>query len=292
MHRWILSIFLLVPLSAQSAVESQVLQKIRQMMSGQGGRVTFSTLINEPSFNQDQKALLKRLYEVFFQIPTLLKSEYDRNGKAPSRQQMADNFGLSATSVDLLLAVMKSDPRVPKMFDLDPSSREIAQVYPQAVEGFLQSRPSQMKLEWASEKLPQFSLKTLDGGKVSNGDLDGPATLVYFWFTGCPPCGRISPHLVDLDAKYRARGFKIVGINADEVLQLGIDNDRRNSYLKRKEVRYVNAHLDESTRQAFGGVNIFPTLFFVDGEGTIVAHYINYQDMATLEGTVRKLLGL
>ena len=113
MPKIVLILFLLPSLLAQSAVERRVLQSIRQMMTESGGRVTFSTLINDPAFSADEKAFLARLYENFFQVPGVLKSEYQSTGKVPTRRELADTFGITTTSIDLLLAVMQSVPRAP-----------------------------------------------------------------------------------------------------------------------------------------------------------------------------------
>lgn len=287
----LLALLMLPSLLAQTGVEKRVLQSIRQMMAQEGGRVTFSTLINNPSFSSDEKAFLGRLYENFFQIPSVLKSEYESTGKIPTRQGLADTFGISTTSVDLLLAVMQSDRRVPPLFSLNPSTREIESLDIPMIEAFLERRGSQVQItQWEGKKLPDFELETLQGGTVSRRNLDGPASLVYFWFTGCPPCGRISPHLATLDKKYSSKGFRIIGINADHVLELDTTDDQRSQYLDKLGVIFPNAHLDAETRAAFGGINIFPTLFFADSSGTIVQHFINYQDLETLEGVVVKLL--
>lgn len=287
----LLALLVLPSLLAQSEVEKRVLQSIRQMMAQEGGRVTFSTLINNPSFSSDEKAFLGRLYENFFQIPGVLKSEFESTGRIPTRQGLADTFGISTTSVDLLLAVMKSDRRVPPLFSLNPSTREIESLDMPNIEAFLERRGSQVQVtQWEGKKLPDFQLKTLQGGTVSSRNLDGPASLVYFWFTGCPPCGRISPHLAALEEKYSSKGFRIIGINADHVLELDTTDDQRSQYLEKLGVKFPNAHLDAETRAAFGGINIFPTLFFADASGTIVQHFINYQDLETLEGVVVKLL--
>ena len=37
-------------------------------------------------------------------------------------------------------------------------------------------------------------------------------------------------------------------------------------------------------------MSVFPTLFFVDAKGTIVKHFVNQQDAASLEAAVRLAL--
>ncbi len=291
MRKIVLALFLMPALMAQSAVEKRVLQSIREMMAKEGGRVTFSTLINNPSFSSDEKAFLGRLYENFFQVPGVLKSEFESTGKVPTRKDLADTFGITTASIDLLLAVMQSDRRVPPLFSVDSSTREIASLNMPNIEAFLEQRGAQVQVtQWEGKSLPEFELAKLEGGSIGSKSLDGPASLVYFWFTGCPPCGRISPHLAELDRKYGSKGFRIIGINADRVLELETTGEQRKKYLAKLGLQFPNAHLDSKTRAAFGGINIYPTLFFADSTGTIVHHFINYQDMQTLVGVVKGLL--
>lgn len=275
---------------AQSQAEMGVLKEIQNMMKESGGQVTFSALVNNDRFSAEQKKFLARLYEIFFQIPSVLKSEFESTGEVPSRQDLAANFGITTASVDLLLAVMKRDPRVPAMFTLDSSSGEIVSLNMDNINGFLEQRGASVKVtSWEGEPLPDFQLTTLDGETISGDDLKGSGSLVYFWFTGCPPCGRISPHLAKLDEMYGEKGFRIVGVNADKVLGITADDAQRRGYLDKHGIDFVNAHLNESARKAFGGIQIFPTLFFADSSGTIVAHFINYQDFEVLDSAARKV---
>lgn len=281
----------IAPVAAQSEIEKRVLLNVRAMMAESGGRVTFSDLHNSPDFSSEEKAFLGRLFEIFFAIPGVIKSEYESTGVLPTRKSLGDSFGISASSVDLLLAVMKSDPRVPPLFDLDAKTREIESINLANIDAFVKRRSSQVRVtQWEGKKLPPFSVVGFDGAAISGSDLGGTNTLVYFWFTGCPPCGRISPHLAELDRKYGGSKFRILGINADKLLGIGATDQRRASYLKKLGVKFDNAHANEAILKAFGGINIYPTLFFAEPSGTIVRHFINYQDMETLESVVQGMV--
>ncbi len=43
-------------------------------------------------------------------------------------------------------------------------------------------------------------------------------------------------------------------------------------------------------QQAYGGVSVFPTMFFVDKTGIIVKHFVNFQEKATLEAAIQTAL--
>jgi thiol-disulfide isomerase/thioredoxin len=71
------------------------------------------------------------------------------------------------------------------------------------------------KLERLDKPLAiQFT--ALDGRKVDLAALRGKVVLVDFWATWCPPCMREIPRLRKLSDRYRAQGFEIVGISADD----------------------------------------------------------------------------
>ena len=289
MRKTVLIFCLVTPLFSQSSVETNVLKKIQEMMQGED-KITFSELYNSQRFGTEERTFLGRLYEVFFQIPRLLKSEYEQTGKAPTRQQIAGNFGISDESVDLLLAVMASDPRVPPLFARNPESKEIKSVNLQNIEAFIHSHGDQSRMtEWEGNPLPTFELTTFQGDRLHSADLQGKNVLLYFWFTGCPPCEKIAPLLSQLDRQYASSNFQIIGFNADRVLGLSTADLERQEYLTRHKVGFLNAHLDQVTRRAFGNVNIYPTLFFVKPDGVIVRHLVNFQNRDTLERVIAQL---
>ena len=144
---------------------------------------------------------------------------------------------------------------------------------------------------WEGRPAPAFSVTGYDGRPIASSDLAGKPHLLYFWFTGCPPCLRTSPLLVELDRTYAAKGFRIVGLNADRVLELPYgDEERARVRAASSGLDFTLAHLTPEVQEAYGSVSVFPTLFFVDAKGTIVKHFVNQQDKAALEAAVRLAL--
>ncbi len=291
MNRLLLSLSLAVGAWIPSDVETRVLQRIQQMMKETGGRVTFSDLHNDNRFDADEKAFLERLYEIFFQVPGFLAEHYRDTGEIPTRSRIGQHFEIAPVSVELLLRVMQSDSRVPPMFERDATSGEISSLDLGNIQQFLQARGDQVRItQWEGRPLPGFELETLDGGVLKRSDLLGRHSLIYFWFSGCPPCVRIAPILSELDREYRDRGLQIIGFNADRVLEIEVTEEQRANYLNKSRTAYRNAHIDEQTRRAFGSVNVYPMLFFVDEEGVIVRHMLNFQDEATLATVIEQML--
>jgi thiol-disulfide isomerase/thioredoxin len=279
------------PQETGSELELRVLNSVQEMMRSSQGRVRFSELHNNDAFSPEEKAFLGRLYETFFRIPGYLKDSSEQTGEIPSKAGIASNFGITTSSVELLLRVMESDPRMPSLFDRDSSSGEITALRMEAIDGFVRSRGTQVKVtQWEGQPVPEFSLTAMGGTQISSADLKGQNTLLYFWFTGCPPCVRIAPILSELDRDYRDKGFNTIGLNADRLLEIETTPDQVKEYLEKNNTRYPNLILTESTRQAFGSINVYPTLFFVDESGTIVKHLLNFQEREALEAVIQTML--
>ena len=61
------------------------------------------------------------------------------------------------------------------------------------------------------KRAPDFSLRTVDGKKISLADYKGKAVLINFWATWCAPCKIEMPWLVALRTQYAGQGFEILG---------------------------------------------------------------------------------
>lgn len=289
MRSLIIAVLMSGNILAQSPLETQVLQKIGSKVQG-GQTLTFSSLYNSDEFDSEEKAFLGRLYEVFFAIPGYLKSEMTASGEIPTRSRMARQFNLSPQSIHLLLTVMERDQRVPPLFTRD-SSGEITSLNEPNIDAFLARRGDGVRFaRWEGQPLPSFTLNTLEDASFDSTQLAGKPVLLYFWFTGCPPCVRIAPILKDLHQTYAERGVVFVGINADDLLDIGTTNLERREYLDKQGLSFVNLNLTEEVRAAFGNVNVYPTLFLVSADGKVDSHLINFQTEATLTEKVEALL--
>jgi len=283
-------ILLLVLGPAPSQVEIRVLNAIQGMLR-QGTAVSFSQLQNDPQFSSGDKEFIGRLFEILFRIPAFVESELKRTGEPPKRAQIGERFGVGVQSIELLLTVMEIDRRVPRMFDRDPSG-EITRVHRQALAAFLQRHGNPVRVTgWEGKTAPDFDLVTLEGKRLSSGSLRGSNVLLYFWFTGCPPCGRISPILETLHQRYGNDRLRVVGLNADRILELTVTDPQRIEYLKKHGVSFTNLHLTREAHKAFGNVNVYPTLFLLDSAGTVVRRLINYQSQETMDQVVSELVG-
>jgi thiol-disulfide isomerase/thioredoxin len=191
-----------------------------------------------------------------------------------------------------MLRIMETDPRMPKLITRNPVSGEIVSI---DVDRILAHPRFGKALErtisgWEGRPAPAFAATRYDGKPVTSADLAGRPHLLYFWFTNCPPCVRTSPLLAELDRAYAAKGFRIVGLNADRVLELPYGDEERRAYATQQGLAFTLAHLTPETQDAYGSVSVFPTMFFVDAKGTIVKHFVNQQDKPALEAALQLAL--
>jgi thiol-disulfide isomerase/thioredoxin len=213
--------------------------------------------------------------------------------RIPTLQELSEQFTFKVPGqADVMLRIMESDPRVPKFLTRDANSGEITAIDVSQIKGHPQfGRAIERTLTgWEGRPAPPFQIAAYDGTPMTSTDITGQPHLVYFWFSNCPPCVKISPLLVELHNKYAAQGFQIVGVNNDKVLELPYDDAMRTNYATQAGMKFTNGHATAQMQQAYGGVSVFPTMFFVDKTGTVVKHFVNFQEKTVLEAAIEATL--
>ena len=287
----LLTASLAAPPSAPAA-EVRVIEYLKANVRP-GQPVVVSELYNTVFTGPEERAVLNRLFDAFFKVPLYLAQHVTSAGKPPTLAEVSEQFGfLVPGEADVLLRVMESDPRMPRFVTRDAKTGEITQV---DVDGILADPRFGKALErtiagWEGRPAPAFSTTTVDGRPLSAAALAGTPHLLYFWFTGCPPCVRTAPLLAELDRAFGSRGLRIVGLNADRALELPYTDEDRAAYARQHGWTFTLAEMTAEVRDAYGAVSVFPTMFFVDRRGTVVRHFVNFQDMARLEEAARLAL--
>jgi thiol-disulfide isomerase/thioredoxin len=252
-----------------------------------------SQLYNEVFTTDAERAALNRLFDTFFKLPLYMAQQQKAAGKPPTLAEISEQFRFQVPGqADVMLRIMESDPRMPKFITRDPASGEVTSV---DVPAILAHPRFGKALErtiagWEGRPAPAFTATKYDGKPLGSAELAGKPHLLYFWFTDCPPCLRTSPLLAELDRTHAKQGFRIVGLNADRVLELPYSDEERIAYANEQGIAFTLAHMTPEAQEAYGSVSVFPTLFFVDAKGTIVKHFVNQQDKASLEAALRLAL--
>jgi thiol-disulfide isomerase/thioredoxin len=141
-------------------------------------------------------------------------------------------------------------------------------------------------LDPTGKAAPDFTLQTLDGKNVSLSSLRGKGVLLNFWATWCGPCKIEMPWFVELQKEYGSQGLQIVGVAMDDSSTQEIQN-----FVKEMGVNYPVLIGKEAVGQAYGGVDVLPTTFFIDRDGKIVAREFGLQSRSLFVDNIKKALG-
>ena len=137
------------------------------------------------------------------------------------------------------------------------------------------------------EEVPDFALKTLEGGTVKLADLRGSPVLINFWATWCGPCKQEMPLIVEQYNQNRGKGLRVLAIDS-------LANDSSVEDI-RKFVTQFNMNFDvlvDETDEVGAGWNILglPTSFFVKPDGTVAKVKVGPMSAEELKGYVKLIV--
>ena len=133
-------------------------------------------------------------------------------------------------------------------------------------------------------------LTNADGEEQKLSDLKGKVVVLDFWATYCPPCLEEIPHLNELQAKHKEKGFEIIG------LHVGGEEDRPRvpAFAKKLDISYSLA-TPELAFQAFvfQTDDSIPQTLVLDREGKLVERFVGYdlKIKNDLDKAIEKALG-
>lgn len=109
---------------------------------------------------------------------------------------------------------------------------------------------------------PDFTLPTLDGGRVSLADYRGRTVFLNFWATWCPPCKEEMPFI---EAIHREKDRDVVVLGVD----LGESRETVRAFARKNGITFPIL-LDGSTRvMEQYNVRYIPTSLFINPQGII-----------------------
>jgi thiol-disulfide isomerase/thioredoxin len=135
-------------------------------------------------------------------------------------------------------------------------------------------------------RLPDFSVKDLQGREISSADLRGKVVLIDFWATWCQPCKKEMPGYQKLLDRYDPSGFAVVGFKFDTMM----DMEDPVLFAKKIGVRYPLAVAPDDLKQKFGGIEGLPTTMLYDRQGILRKKVIGFEYTETIESELKPLL--
>lgn len=177
------------------------------------------------------------------------------------------------------IVLEKEEPKSPNTSKEETQKQETNQVSPGKT-----GEDTQLPAIAVGKKLPDFTLKNLDGQDVNLRQLEGKIVLLNFWATWCPHCVKEMPDLQKLQDEND--DLVVVAINVDERKTMVEDYIDKGGY-------EFEVLLDEEGKLAKEYlVAYMPTSFFVDKDGLLyggISGGLTYDQMAQIIGDMGDL---
>lgn len=139
----------------------------------------------------------------------------------------------------------------------------------------------------AGTPAPEVTFKDLDGKEVPLESYRGKVVLVNFWATWCEPCQIEIPWLIEMQQKYSAKGFVILGVDVDDEgnkeVSAFLAKERFEVNGQKLPMNYPVLRGNDAVADKFGGLLGYPTSFLISRDGKIVKKVqglISYDEIA------------
>ena len=126
----------------------------------------------------------------------------------------------------------------------------------------------------AGKPAPEVTLRDLDGKDLALSQYKGKVVLVNFWATWCKPCQVEIPWLIEIQQKYAAKGFTVLGIAMDEegakVVTPWVNKERFDVNGTKSQMNYPIVIGNDAAADKFGGLLGYPTSVLITRDGKII----------------------
>lgn len=128
-----------------------------------------------------------------------------------------------------------------------------------------------------NDSAPNFSLKDINGKKVSLSSFRGKKVLINFWASWCGPCRKEHPDLIRLSEKYQSKNVAFISLSKDE----NIKNWKE--AVKKDKLTWLQL-LDEEDSKGIStsnnyGVSGIPQTMLIDENGKVLIISDNLVDI-------------
>jgi thiol-disulfide isomerase/thioredoxin len=141
----------------------------------------------------------------------------------------------------------------------------------------------------SAKDAPEVTLKDLDGKDLSVAQYKGKVVLVNFWATWCEPCKVEIPWLIDMQQKYGAKGFTVLGVAMDDegrsVVAPFVQKERFDVSGVQSQMNYPIVIGNDAAADKFGGLLGYPTSVLIGRDGKIlkrITGLISYDEISKI----------
>lgn len=137
-----------------------------------------------------------------------------------------------------------------------------------------------------AEAAPVINFKTIDNQTLDLQALQGKPVLISFWATSCGLCLSEIDDLVSLHNKYQAQGYTTIAVSLSYDSLVAIKRLQA-----QKSLPYPLVYDEKGEyAKAFGGVQMTPTHFLINADGTIAAKNVGVVHVEKMEAWIKKNL--
>ena len=116
---------------------------------------------------------------------------------------------------------------------------------------------------------PDFTVWDHNGNEVKLSELlNGKPTVLNFWASTCPPCQMEMPDFHDV---YQELGGEVQFLMIDGIGSLGETEEKGKAYIEEQGYTFPVYYDREMEAVMTYGISSFPTTYFIDAEGYLVA---------------------
>ena len=143
--------------------------------------------------------------------------------------------------------------------------------------------------------IAQGDLEALDGTHFTPADRKGNVVLLNLWGVWCGPCRNEMPHLVEMQDKYRDKGFQVIGLNIGDDERQPESIDKIKQFAGEMKLNYELVRVDHDVQEAVVGVTKFdgvPQSLLIDRGGHLRGIFLGGgpKVIGTMQETVDKVV--
>lgn len=132
---------------------------------------------------------------------------------------------------------------------------------------------------------PDFTVSSVNGGRVTLSHLQGKLVLLNFWGTWCRFCQAEVQALQRVKEKYGPRGLEIIGLGVAEK-----DAESVRRYAQEHGLTYLLTLATPDVLKTYGHIEDVPVSVLIDRQGNIRYRWEGDRDEATFSAAVERLL--
>jgi cytochrome c biogenesis protein CcmG, thiol:disulfide interchange protein DsbE len=109
-------------------------------------------------------------------------------------------------------------------------------------------------------------------GVVSLAAAKGKVVYLDFWASWCGPCRQSFPWMNEMQAKYGARGFQVIGVNVDA------KREEADKFLAQTPAKFTLAFDAKGESPRTFAIKGMPTSILIGADGTVLQQHSGFRD--------------